>query len=160
MLCRLLKSPDLGEKRSSYEYEPVGVCTPESREFQPCHSASYYRQIYEAGKGLKLRDPYSTRARAAALIAIQNGAVCNDVRVEQELLRQADILAVVYPLRWSGMPAMPKGIIERAFSKNLPMSSTRPAESACPPTRKSFLSRPRGRHGKTLHNEACTEALS
>ena len=77
-------------------------------------------EFRKAGKELPLRDLYAMHFNpvlaAADFSAIQNGAVCDDVRAEQELIRATDILIVVYPLWWSGMPAMMKGYIDRVFS--------------------------------------------
>jgi len=109
-------------------------------------------EFRKAGKELPLRDLYAMNfspvLAAADFSAIQNGSVCDDVRAEQEQIRAADVLIVVYPLWWSGMPAMLKGYIDRVFSYGLPMRSTRPV---CWPARRqkrSFSSRPQERHGR------------
>jgi NAD(P)H dehydrogenase (quinone) len=41
-----------------------------------------------------------------------------DVRQEQEFITQADLLTFVYPVWWTGMPAMLKGYIDRVFSQD------------------------------------------
>ena len=77
-------------------------------------------EFRKAGKELLLRDLYAMHFNpvlaAADFSAIQNGTVCEDVKAEQELIRATDVLIVVYPLWWSGMPAMLKGYIDRVFS--------------------------------------------
>ena len=77
-------------------------------------------EFRKAGKELPLRDLYAMNfspvLTATDFSAIQNGSVGNDVAAEQELIRAADVLIVVYPLWWSGMPAMLKGYIDRVFS--------------------------------------------
>lgn len=41
-----------------------------------------------------------------------------DVRQEQEFVSWADILTFVYPVWWTGMPAMLKGYFDRVFSQD------------------------------------------
>ena len=38
-----------------------------------------------------------------------------DVRQEQEFIEWADLLTFVYPIWWTGMPAMLKGYVDRVF---------------------------------------------
>ena len=40
-----------------------------------------------------------------------------DINAEQELIREADIIAFVYPVWWFSMPAILKGYIDRVFSR-------------------------------------------
>lgn len=44
------------------------------------------------------------------------GTPPDDIQTEQELIRWADELIFVYPIWWSGMPAILKGYIDRIFS--------------------------------------------
>ncbi len=77
-------------------------------------------EFRKAGKKLLRRDLYAMHFNpvlaASDLLAITNGSVRGDVQLEQELIRAADVLIIVYPLWWSGMPAMLKGYIDRVFS--------------------------------------------
>jgi len=41
-----------------------------------------------------------------------------DVRQEQEFVSWADILTFIYPVWWTGMPAMLKGYFDRVFSQD------------------------------------------
>ncbi len=89
------------------------------KQFQPCRGTGHHRGIQESGKELLLRDLYAMHFNpvlAAVIFRDQNGTVCEDVKAEQELIRATDVLIVVYPLWWSGMPAMLKGYIDRVFS--------------------------------------------
>lgn len=40
----------------------------------------------------------------------------SDVVLEQEFIRQADMLVFIYPLWWGGMPAIMHGYLDRVFS--------------------------------------------
>lgn len=44
------------------------------------------------------------------------GKVANDVQTEQDFITWADQLIFVYPIWWTGMPAIMKGYIDRVFS--------------------------------------------
>ncbi|WP_028668759.1 NAD(P)H-dependent oxidoreductase [Runella zeae] len=44
------------------------------------------------------------------------GKVAEDVKQEQDYISWADHLTFIYPIWWTGMPAMMKGYIDRVFS--------------------------------------------
>lgn len=44
------------------------------------------------------------------------GKVVNDVKIEQDFISWADQIIFVYPIWWTGMPAIMKGFIDRVFS--------------------------------------------
>lgn len=44
------------------------------------------------------------------------GKVDNDVHLEQESISWADQITFIYPIWWTGMPAIMKGYIDRVFS--------------------------------------------
>ena len=47
--------------------------------------------------------------------ALHNGNIPKDIATEQEYIRRADVLTFVYPVWWTGMPAILKGYIDRVF---------------------------------------------
>lgn len=44
------------------------------------------------------------------------GKVANDVKTEQDFITWADRIIFIYPIWWTGMPAIMKGFIDRVFS--------------------------------------------
>lgn len=44
------------------------------------------------------------------------GKVTEEVRIEQEYIEWAEMVTFIYPIWWTGLPAMLKGYIERVFS--------------------------------------------
>ncbi|RKR09156.1 NAD(P)H dehydrogenase (quinone) [Flavobacterium sp. 90] len=44
------------------------------------------------------------------------GKVADDVKTEQDFITWADQLIFIYPIWWTGMPAIMKGFIDRVFS--------------------------------------------
>ncbi len=45
-----------------------------------------------------------------------SGSVPEDIKLEQEFIRKAQFLVFIYPIWWTGMPAILKGYIDRVFS--------------------------------------------
>ncbi|MBM7865781.1 flavodoxin family protein [Heliobacterium gestii] len=46
----------------------------------------------------------------------QSGRKPADVEVEHDHIQKADVITMIYPIWWSGMPAILKGYIDRVFS--------------------------------------------
>lgn len=46
----------------------------------------------------------------------RKGKVAQEVRTEQEFIEWADILLIIHPIWWTGLPAILKGYIDRVFS--------------------------------------------
>ncbi|MBS7232389.1 NAD(P)H-dependent oxidoreductase [Flavobacterium psychroterrae] len=44
------------------------------------------------------------------------GQIANDVKTEQDFITWADRIIFIYPIWWTGMPAIMKGYIDRVFS--------------------------------------------
>jgi NAD(P)H dehydrogenase (quinone) len=49
-------------------------------------------------------------------MALQLGTFTNDIKREQQLLAEADLIVMQFPLWWYSMPALLKGYIDRVFS--------------------------------------------
>ncbi|TYP79066.1 NAD(P)H-dependent oxidoreductase [Paenibacillus methanolicus] len=48
--------------------------------------------------------------------AMRAGRTPEDIRTEQEYLAKADVIAFIYPIWWTGLPAILKGYVDRTFS--------------------------------------------
>lgn len=46
----------------------------------------------------------------------RNGTVHDHIKKEQEYISWADVVTFIYPIWWTGMPAIMKGYIDRVFS--------------------------------------------
>jgi len=46
----------------------------------------------------------------------RKGEVANDVKLEQEFITWADCITFIYPIWWTGLPAIMKGYVDRVFS--------------------------------------------
>jgi len=76
--------------------------------------------LQEQGHDVQLRDLYTLQFNPVLMqeefVATKEGNVPEDVRVEQEYIRWADCLILIYPLWWGSLPALLKGYIDRVFS--------------------------------------------
>lgn len=79
------------------------------------------------GHEVAVRDLYAMNfdpvLKAEETIHIKNGkfereleAPLADVKVEQELIIEADLLVYIFPIWWNAMPAIMKGYVDRVFS--------------------------------------------
>ncbi|WP_138750950.1 NAD(P)H-dependent oxidoreductase [Paenibacillus sinopodophylli] len=48
--------------------------------------------------------------------AMREGNVPADIKTEQEFLINADVVTFIYPIWWTGLPAILKGYVDRVFS--------------------------------------------
>jgi NAD(P)H dehydrogenase (quinone) len=87
-----------------------------------CHAI-----LEEVIKTLKLRNhdlvvrdlydlKYNPVLSTSDFVAIQSGNIPHDVKEEQNFIIWSDIITVIHPVWWTGIPAMFKGYIDRVFS--------------------------------------------
>ena len=73
-----------------------------------------------ASHNVKVRDLYDLHFNPVLtggdVEALEQGTPPADIQTEQEFIRWADAVVFVYPVWWSGMPAILKGYIDRVFS--------------------------------------------
>lgn len=48
--------------------------------------------------------------------AMKAGQTPEDIKTEQEFIAQADAITFIYPIWWTGLPAILKGYVDRVFS--------------------------------------------
>ncbi|MDP9955177.1 NAD(P)H dehydrogenase (quinone) [Epilithonimonas hungarica] len=76
--------------------------------------------LWDSGHEVVVRDLYQLNfSPVLSLEDMQGqrmGIVANDVRQEQEFIAWADHITFIYPIWWTGMPAIMKGFIDRVFS--------------------------------------------
>lgn len=74
----------------------------------------------ESGYEIRVRDLYEIGfdpiLKPDDFVALQSANIPNDIKTEQEHIKWADIITFVYPVWWSGFPAMLKGYVDRIFS--------------------------------------------
>ena len=48
--------------------------------------------------------------------AMKAGKTPNDIKTEQEFISEADVITFIYPIWWTGLPAILKGYVDRVFA--------------------------------------------
>ncbi|AMM93539.1 NAD(P)H dehydrogenase [Peribacillus simplex] len=48
--------------------------------------------------------------------AMKAGNTPNDIKTEQEFITEADVITFIYPIWWTGLPAILKGYVDRVFA--------------------------------------------
>ncbi|HHN47412.1 MAG TPA: flavodoxin family protein [Bacteroidales bacterium] len=69
---------------------------------------------------LVVRDLYALEfdpvLKADDLVALRSGKTPADIKVEQDYIAWAEMMTIIHPVWWTGLPAMIKGYIDRVFS--------------------------------------------
>ena len=72
------------------------------------------------GQDVQVRDLYQLNFNPVLsqedMVGQRKGMVADDVKKEQEFITNADIITFIYPIWWTGLPAMMKGYIDRVLS--------------------------------------------
>lgn len=75
--------------------------------------------FHNNGHDVSVRDLYDIKFNPVLskkdLESIENNTFPVDIMNEQKFIQWADVICFVYPIWWSGMPAILKGYIERVF---------------------------------------------
>ncbi|MBF0106484.1 MAG: NAD(P)H-dependent oxidoreductase [Deltaproteobacteria bacterium] len=73
-----------------------------------------------------VRDLYAINFKpiltAEDLTQLSAGKTPQDIKTEQDHIRWADVLVIIYPLWWTGLPAILKGYIDRVFCNGFAFS--------------------------------------
>lgn len=93
---------------------------PSPRSFNHALLESFARPFHSGRHKVAVRDLYGIRfdpvLSEADLAGIPRQAVRPDVAAEQERVKEADLLAFLYPVWWLSEPAILKGWIDRVFT--------------------------------------------
>ncbi len=77
-------------------------------------------ELKTLSQDIRIRDLYAMHfdpaLKAMDFEAFQKGEAPRDIQIEQDHIRWADVLIFIYPLWWTGMPALLKGYIDMVFS--------------------------------------------
>ncbi|WP_213771787.1 NAD(P)H-dependent oxidoreductase [Bradyrhizobium sp. dw_78] len=106
----------------------IVVSHPSESSFTMTLARAYADELQSLNQDFQFRDLYRDRfdpLLTAAELNATNVAprVANDVSRAQDDIRDADVLAIFYPLWWLSMPAMMKGYIDRVFARGFAYES-------------------------------------
>lgn len=81
---------------------------------------SVLEHLNTSGQEVKVRDLYKLNFNPVLSMEDMagqfTGLVSADIKVEQDYIRWADQITFIYPIWWTGLPAILKGYIDRVFS--------------------------------------------
>ncbi|KYG93649.1 NAD(P)H-dependent oxidoreductase [Paenibacillus jamilae] len=72
--------------------------------------------LKQKGHDVVVRDLYAINFQPVISSSEVIGGIGEDVVREQEFLQWAEVITLIYPIWWTGMPAIMKGYIDRVFS--------------------------------------------
>lgn len=94
---------------------------PSPRSFTNYLASELESRYKEAGMSVVWRNLYKGSFKAVLdpddLEALKTSDIPSDIKAEQELIRNADLISIVYPLWWASFPAILKGYIDRVLTK-------------------------------------------
>ena len=94
---------------------------PNPKSFNHAILETVQAELQKAGRAVSVRDLYAQNFNpvlsANDLAGMMQGQLQPEVKAEQEFVGSADVIVVIYPLWWAGMPAILKGYIDRVFTE-------------------------------------------
>lgn len=93
---------------------------PNPKSFNNAILQTANEEFKKNGFEVKIRDLYDLNfqpvLKAADFEYLQKGECADDIKIEQDNIRWADLIVFIYPVWWTGLPAMLKGYVDRVFS--------------------------------------------
>ncbi|MEO8534246.1 MAG: NAD(P)H-dependent oxidoreductase [Flavobacterium sp.] len=93
---------------------------PNSGSLNHFFKQTIVESLQESNQEVEVRDLYQINFDPVLSLSDMNGQrigkVADEVKTEQDFISWADRIIFVYPIWWTGMPAIMKGYIDRVFS--------------------------------------------
>lgn len=93
---------------------------PNSGSLNHFFKQTVLESLQESGEEIAVRDLNEINFNPVLSLEDMNGqrmgTVADDVKTEQDFITWADRIVFIYPIWWTGMPAIMKGYIDRVFS--------------------------------------------
>ena len=93
---------------------------PYSKSFGKGIVDTIEKEVLNNESEIRIRDLYELGfdpiLKGSDLLNLQSGNYADDIKVEQDHIKWADIITFVYPVWWAGLPAMLKGYVDRVFA--------------------------------------------
>jgi len=93
---------------------------PNSGSLNHFFKQTVLESLQESGEEIAIRDLNEINFNPVFSLEDMNGqrmgTVSDDVKTEQDFITWADRIIFIYPIWWTGMPAIMKGYIDRVFS--------------------------------------------
>ncbi|MZQ80610.1 flavodoxin family protein [Paenibacillus sp. 5J-6] len=93
---------------------------PEPESFNRAILETTITVLKQNGHEVNVRDLYSLNFQPVLkpedTAAMRAGHTPQDIKTEQEFITQADAITFIYPIWWTGLPAILKGYVDRVYS--------------------------------------------
>jgi NAD(P)H dehydrogenase (quinone) len=93
---------------------------PHPESFNHAIMETTVKALVDKGHEVVVRDLYALDFQPVLkpqdTAAMKSGQIPNDIKTEQEYITQSDVITFIYPIWWTGLPAIIKGYIDRVFS--------------------------------------------
>ncbi|TDW44292.1 NAD(P)H dehydrogenase (quinone) [Flavobacterium sp. 270] len=93
---------------------------PNSSSLNHFFKETILESLKKSGQEVEVRDLYQLNFNPVFSLEDMNGQrmgkVAQEIQTEQDFITWADRIIFVYPIWWTGMPAIMKGYIDRVFS--------------------------------------------
>lgn len=97
----------------------IVFCHPNQMSFCSAIMQKVVETYQSIGDEIVIRDLYKLGfdpiLKGKDFEALKSGNLPEDIRTEQNYIRQSDIVTFIYPIWWTGLPALLKGYIDRIF---------------------------------------------
>lgn len=98
----------------------IVYCHPNPESFNNAIVDAFTGALKQQGHEVVVRDLYAIKfdpvLSGSDFKALREGNIPADIKTEQDHVKWADAVTMVYPVWWTGLPALIKGYIDRVFS--------------------------------------------
>jgi len=116
---------------------------PNPKSFNHAILETTVETLKAGGHEVRVRDLYEQGfdpvLKGSDFVAMQSGQLPADITAEQAEITWADVLVFVYPIWWTGLPAMMKGYIDRVYLNGFAYEFTADGVKALLKGKKAFL---------------------
>lgn len=99
----------------------IVYCNPNPKSLSAAYKDAIVQWTELTGNNVNVRDLYQVGFHPVMEMsdfdAQKRGQIPEEVRVEQDYVKWADLITFIYPIWWAGMPAILKGYLDRVFTK-------------------------------------------
>lgn len=136
---------------------------PNTKSFGKGIADTIRKASEEKGAKVEVRDLYAIGfdpvLKPTDFEAYAKGEVLEDVRTEQDYIRWADVITFVYPVWWTGFPALLKGYVDRVFTYGFAYASVDGAVTGLLPEKKALLFSTTGTPGEVYEQNGTHQAM-
>lgn len=131
-----------------------------------CHAImETAKEAFEKKGGIvRVRDLYALHFNpvltSSDFISLKQGQVPDDIAIEQEQVKWAKLIVMIYPIWWTSMPAILKGYLDRVFSNGFAFIAGPQGAKGLLPDKNVYLINTLGNSHESYAQSGMFESLS